>query len=64
MKRYILFDNDGVLVETEPWYYEANVRALGALGVSFSREQCLTLMADGFPAGRLPGNRTFQNPTL
>ncbi len=27
-KEYILFDNDGVLVETEMWYYEASKRAL------------------------------------
>jgi len=27
-KKYILFDNDGVLVETEVWYYEASKRAL------------------------------------
>lgn len=24
-KKYILFDNDGVLVETEAWYFQANV---------------------------------------
>ena len=28
MKEFILFDNDGVLVETEIWYYEASKRAL------------------------------------
>jgi HAD superfamily hydrolase (TIGR01509 family) len=28
MKKYLLFDNDGVLVETEIWYYEASKRAL------------------------------------
>ncbi|MGB7402984.1 MAG: HAD family hydrolase [Arcobacter sp.] len=28
MKKYILFDNDGVLVETEPLYFEASKRAL------------------------------------
>lgn len=28
MKRYILFDNDGVLVHTEPLYYEASKIAL------------------------------------
>ena len=28
MKKYILFDNDGVLVETEQWYYEASKKAL------------------------------------
>lgn len=27
-KKYILFDNDGVLVETEIWYYEASKRTL------------------------------------
>ena len=28
MKKYILFDNDGVLIETEMWYFEASKRAL------------------------------------
>ena len=34
MKKYILFDNDGVLVETEQWYFQANVKALKELGVN------------------------------
>ncbi len=33
MKRYILWDNDGVLVDTEQWYFKATQRALGELGV-------------------------------
>ena len=28
MKKYILFDNDGVLVHTEPLYFKANVKTL------------------------------------
>jgi HAD superfamily hydrolase (TIGR01509 family) len=28
MKKYILFDNDGVLIETEMWYYQSSKRAL------------------------------------
>jgi len=28
MKKYILFDNDGVLVETEMWYFESSKRAI------------------------------------
>ena len=28
MKKYILFDNDGVLVHTEPLYFKANIKAL------------------------------------
>ena len=28
VKRFILFDHDGVLVDTEHWYYTAGERAL------------------------------------
>ena len=28
MKKFILFDNDGVLVHTEPFYFNANIIAL------------------------------------
>ena len=28
MKKYILFDNDGVLVHTEPWYFKATQTVL------------------------------------
>ena len=39
MRRTILWDNDGVLVDTEKWFFEANRRALAELGVSASWEQ-------------------------
>jgi HAD superfamily hydrolase (TIGR01509 family) len=58
MKRYILFDNDGVLVETEQWYYLANQRALAALGFDLPRETYLANMANGvsaWEAARLSG---------
>ncbi len=35
LKKYILFDNDGVLVETEKWYFEANKKSLALLGYGF-----------------------------
>lgn len=47
MKKYILFDNDGVLVETEYWYYRANKRALAFLGLDLPRDAYLALMAAG-----------------
>lgn len=47
MKKYILFDNDGVLVETENWYYEANKRALKELGLSLEMEKYQQIMAKG-----------------
>lgn len=47
MKQYILFDNDGVLVETEPWYFRANVKVLAELGVTLHEDEYLQLMAQG-----------------
>ncbi len=48
MKKYILFDNDGVLVETEPLYYKASKRALKEFfDVDVTFEQYMKLMTDG-----------------
>lgn len=47
MKRYILWDNDGVLVDTEFWYFEATRRALADLGVTLDKETYLRRMAQG-----------------
>ena len=47
MKKNILFDNDGVLVETEKWYYEANVKALKELDVNLEFDTYMGIMARG-----------------
>ena len=47
MKKFILFDNDGVLVETEKWYYEANKKALKQLGLSLQMSTYQEIMARG-----------------
>ena len=47
MKKFILFDNDGVLVETEPLYFEANVKALSELGIKLTFERYMKIMARG-----------------
>lgn len=47
MKRYILWDHDGVLVETEPLYYEATRNALGRLDVPLPLDGYLADMACG-----------------
>ncbi|WP_368031152.1 HAD family hydrolase [Arcobacter sp. s6] len=47
MKKYILFDNDGVLVETENWYYEANKKALKELGLTLHMDKYQEIMARG-----------------
>ena len=47
MKKYILFDHDGVLVDTEPWYYLAGKRALASLGIDLQLDAYLMNMANG-----------------
>ena len=41
MKKYILFDHDGVLVDTEFWYYKAGERALADIGFTLDKNQYL-----------------------
>ena len=47
MKKYILFDHDGVLVDTEFWFYKAGERALADIGFTLDRDQYLRDMTQG-----------------
>lgn len=47
MKKYILFDHDGVLVDTEHWYYKAGERALAEIGAVLDHDQYLVDMNMG-----------------
>ena len=47
MKKYILFDHDGVLVDTEFWYYKAGERALTDIGLTLDKDQYLRDMNQG-----------------
>ncbi len=47
MKKYILFDHDGVLVDTEYWYYKAGERALAGIGLALDKDQYLLDMGVG-----------------
>ena len=46
-KKFLLFDHDGVLVDTEYWYFKANQRALLDLGIGIDQSLHLELMRDG-----------------
>jgi HAD superfamily hydrolase (TIGR01509 family) len=46
-KQYLLWDHDGVLVDTECWYFEATRAALALLDVNLSKERYLEIMATG-----------------
>lgn len=41
MKRHILFDHDGVLVDTESWFFKAGERALADIGFTLDKNQYL-----------------------
>lgn len=47
LKEYILFDHDGVLVDTEFWYYKAGERALADVGLTLDKDQYLRDMNQG-----------------
>lgn len=52
-KKYILFDNDGILVETEKWYFEANKKALSLLGLNLEIDFYQNIMVKGGSAFEL-----------
>lgn len=47
MKKYLLFDHDGVLVDTEFWYFKAGERALADIGFTLDRDRYLRDMTRG-----------------
>ena len=47
MKKFILFDLDGVLVDTEPWYFTAGQRALAEVGFALDRDEYVRGMSQG-----------------
>ena len=47
MRKYILFDHDGVLVDTEFWYFKAGARALADIGLTLDKDQYLRDMTQG-----------------
>jgi HAD superfamily hydrolase (TIGR01509 family) len=57
-KPFLLFDNDGVLVDTEKWYFEANRICLAEIGVTLDQAGYLELQARGgsaFDRARVAG---------
>jgi len=47
VKKYLLLDHDGVLVDTEHWYFKAGERALADIGVTLDKDQYLRDMTQG-----------------
>ena len=47
MKKQILFDNDGVLVDTEHWYFTASAEILSSMGFLLSEDRYRDIMIHG-----------------
>lgn len=63
-KKYILFDNDGVLVQTEHLYYEANVKALKELGLTLNFDTYMEIMARGGTAWEIAIKNGISKQTI
>ena len=64
MKRFICFDQDGVLVDTEYWYYKSNVRALSKLGIELDKTMYLDYMSEGRSCWELARERNLDKSTI
>jgi HAD superfamily hydrolase (TIGR01509 family) len=47
VKKYLLLDHDGVLVDTEEWYFRAGQRAVAEIGFTLDRDRYLQDMTRG-----------------
>lgn len=63
-KKYLLFDNDGVLVETEKWYYEANAKALAEIDVKLNFDVYMEIMARGGTAWEVAKKQNISQTTI
>lgn len=63
-KKYILFDNDGVLVETETWYFRANVEILQTMGLRLDEGRYRDIMIRGQSAFLLAEEAGFDPETV
>ena len=64
MKKYILFAHDGVLVDTERWYYDAGVRALADIGFTLDKDQYLRDMQQGLATWAQARAAGIDEPTI
>jgi len=64
VKGYILFDHDGVLVDTELWYYRAGERALADIGLTLDLDRYLRDMSEGLGTWACAREAGMDEPTI
>ncbi len=60
-KKLLLFDHDGVLVDTEQWYYQANREILAAIGIDLDFSSYMEIMINGRSALELAKNKGYSD---
>jgi HAD superfamily hydrolase (TIGR01509 family) len=56
----VVFDMDGLLLDSEPLWQEAEIDAFGSVGLTLTREQCMEYM--GVPINEVVAERFRQKP--
>jgi HAD superfamily hydrolase (TIGR01509 family) len=64
VKKYVLFDHDGVLVDTEFWYYKAAERALADVGFVLDKDRYVRDMSLGLGAWIQPREAGMDELTI
>jgi HAD superfamily hydrolase (TIGR01509 family) len=64
MKKFILFDNDGVLVETEMWYYRASAAVLKTMGIDMDPQTYKEIMINGLSSFVLAERAGFDEESI
>ena len=60
MKRGAIFDMDGVLLDSEPFWQKSEIRVFGRVGIRITREQCLEFT--GVPVNEVVAYRYREQP--
>ena len=60
MIKAVIFDMDGVLLDSEPFWQEAEIEVFASVGIKLTREQCIETI--GLPVKDVVSYRYQQNP--
>ncbi len=60
-KELLLFDHDGVLVDTEQWYYQANREILATIGIDLDFNSYMEIMINGHSALELAKDKGYSD---
>ena len=63
-KKFILWDHDGVLVDTEVWFYRATLKAISELGIEVDINVYMDFMQDGISLWTIAREQGFSEQII